>query len=225
MFRATKTAIAAACVFVLGTASANAVLLNYDFDIFVGEYSYRDSSGTLIVNSSGEHITVSGMTTSDIDIQPSGGLGFYTTMATFGLGGGLQFETDATSDIIYAQRDDGSEIILVGLTSSSGAQGFSTAVAPGDQPIGDADLGGVPIGINLIPFSPGSSPTWFLQNAAGEELFLNFSAQPVNSTALPPVLEYSVTAKAVSEPAVLAVFALGLVGLGVAARRRTKARS
>ena len=214
-------ALAALLLFV-GARPVEAALLNFEF---IGALGPSGSSLTLgdgtVVDLSGAQFRITGMTTSDVDLSPSGdGIGQFASQSIFDFGALGSFASDATTGETYVQDCGPTNLVTcVGLSDSTlfNVAADRSFVANLVSPVAaDADSGGVPIGMNLTPLFTGWVDPIVFSNADNETLTLVFSGIPNGG-----ITEFSVTAKAVPTPSSLALVSLGLLSAGYSRRRRT----
>ena len=189
------------------TSTAQAVPINYQF-IGTITGSLDLGGGPIFFNNAA--LTVNGMTLSDTDLNPDPQLGNYSAMSTYSIGGIGDFVTDGCTDETYFQFFNFALglITQVGLVDAATLVGFgptlNAGLAPGDPNGGILAIGG--------PFVPDftSTAARVLTNLAGHSLtFANGGIE---------ISEFSAFAK-VPEPGTLAIFAVGLAGLGFMRRR------
>ena len=200
---------AAVVIVLLGLISpVQAVPINYQF---VGTVTGALDLGGGPLNFSNAPLTVTGMTLDDTDVNPVAERGNYSAMSTYSIGGVGDFVTDGSTGEFYFQfLDSGSGLInQAGLTDADANAGFAPIVFAGIAP-GDASAGAVPLGGPIVPDNTGVMART-LTNLAGHTL--SFLAGDI------VISEFSVVAK-LPEPGTLAIFALGLAGLGFVRHRR-----
>ena len=132
-------------------------------------------------------------------------------MSTYSIGGVGDFITDGSTGEFYFQfLDIGSGLInQAGLTNADASAGIAPIVFAGISP-GDPSAGALPLGGPIVPDGTNVMART-LTNLAGHTLsFLDDNVA---------ISEFTVVAKA-PEPGTMAIFALGLAGLGFVRLRR-----
>ena len=191
------------------TSQVQAVPVNYQF---TGTITGSLDLGGGLLNFNNAPLTVTGMTLDDADVNPIVEAGNYSAMSTYSIGGVGVFITDGSTGEFYFQfLDIGSGLInQAGLTNADGSDGFGAVVFAGIAP-GDPNAGAVPLGGPIVPDATGVQPRTLTNLAAHTLSFLGGDIV---------ISEFSVVAKRLPEPGTLAIFALGLAGLGFLRRAK-----
>ncbi len=185
---------------------AHAGLLNFEFLMTAANGSSGDFGNGTTVDLSGLGFTITGSTTSDVDLFNSGSaddtIGGFATSLSFNFGATGTFSTStAQTDVIYVQNCGGSDTAIgcAGLTDLVASVGFLGEFAP--IAVSDADIGQA-LGSNIVPLSTRYVNPFNLTNTAGHGLSLYFTNTSVT--------ELSVTASSVPEPAPLLLLLSGI---------------
>ena len=194
---------------VLAATPANAVLVNY---VFSGTTDGSLTlSGTTTPIAAGTAFTATGMTVSDVEAFAFAGFGFYPSMTTYNFTGVGSFTSDATSgEFLFHNCAGFASISCTGLIDLGFSYGFqadhaSIAVSP--------DLGAVPLGGPLTPSGSNANGPGSITNSSGDTLSFGNTVT---------ISSLTVTAK-IAEPGTLAILGFGLMGLGLARRRKAAA--